>query len=117
MSSSASGTAVRASCDENEPVMPIADIILEFFERLGDGFGGSVVCARFGDVASVLRAFAKVVKVGFVELRHLVREAGKGFESDHGCGFRLAARCIGGHGLGGVFKGRFPIDDFTGALR
>ena len=57
--------------------MPVANLILQLFERLTNGPGLFIVATGFGHVSRLLRAFAEVMQVAGVELLHLVARRAK----------------------------------------
>ena len=70
---------------KDQPVVPVADFILEFFERIADALSLSVTAgSQFGDVARLLRALAKIMEIGGVQHLHLCSQTGKCVQRHHG---------------------------------
>ena len=65
---------------QHQPVVPIADFILQLLEGLANGSGVLIAFCRFGHVAGLLGPFAEIVQIVGIELLHLVGETGKGIE-------------------------------------
>jgi len=77
---------------QDEPVMPVADFVLEFFEGLADLARLEVVVrGEFGDVAGLLGPLAEFMKVAGVEELHLGSQAGEAVEGDDTRGFPVNA--------------------------
>ena len=77
---------------QNEPVVPVADFVLEFFEGLADLARLEVVVrGEFGDVAGLLGPLAEFMKVAGVEELHLGSQAGEAVEGDDTRGFPVNA--------------------------
>ncbi len=77
---------------QHQPVMPVADYILQFLECRANGQGVSVFGSGLCDVARLLCAFAEVVQIVGIELLHLMRETDKGFERNQRSAARTTAR-------------------------
>lgn len=76
---------------EHQPVVPIADVILQLFQSFADRNRMCVFRRGFGNVAGLLRSFSEVVQAAFIQLLHFVDKPRKGFESHHGSAARATA--------------------------
>ena len=68
---------------QNQPVVPVPNLILQFLKRLADYARFLVVAACFRHVPCLLRALAKIVKIALVQPLHLVGKTRKFFKRYH----------------------------------
>ncbi len=95
---------------EHQPVVPVADVVLQPLEGFADGKRVGVFGGRLSNVAGLLRTLAEVVQIVGVELLHFVHETGKGFERNDGGAARTVA-CARPLGHGG-FEGLGFVVEF-----
>ncbi len=67
---------------QDQPVVPVPDLVLQLLERLADSTRFPIVAARFGHVSGLFGPLAEVVKITLIQPLHLVGKTSKLFERD-----------------------------------
>ena len=77
---------------QDQLVVPVADFVLQFFQSLADSDRMRVFRCGFGNIPGLLRTFAKIVQIAFIQLLHFVHKSREGFERNYGGAARTAPR-------------------------